>query len=102
MEGLFKEFWEKAVSKSQTVDCSFMNEINACEKTFSDTVDELCLIEMTNPETGEKKFAHTNEEDRRVYYDCSSYNYEELRNILTQFMKHVERAERKEKKNEDI
>ena len=27
---------------------------------------------------------------------------EELRNILTQFMKHVERAERKEKKNEDI
>ena len=81
MDSLFKEFWDRAVSKSQGVDRSFMNEINALEKTFSDTVDELCLIEMTNPETGEKKFAHTNEVNRCVYYDCGSYNYEELRNI---------------------
>lgn len=83
MEGLFKEFWDKAVSKSQAVDCSFMNEINACGTTFSKISDELCLIEMTNPETGEKKFAHTNELNRCVYYDYGSYNYDELKNICS-------------------
>ena len=81
MEGLFKEFWDKAVSKSQSVDRSFMNEINALEKTFSDTVDELCLIEMTNPETGEKKFLHNYMVDRAVYYDKDLHNYCILRRI---------------------
>lgn len=74
MEALFKEFWDRSVSKSQSVDNSFMNDINVCGTTFSDTVDKLCLIEMMNPETGEKKFVHTN-------YDHGSYNYEELRNL---------------------
>lgn len=76
MDSLFKEFWDRAVSKSQDVDCSFINDLNACGTTFSDTEDKLCLIEMTNPETGEKKFLHTN-------YDRGSYNYEELRNLCS-------------------
>lgn len=83
MNSLFKEFWEKAVSKSQVVDRSFIDDINTCGTTFSDTVDKLCLIEMTNPETGEKKFAHTNELNRCVYYDRGLYNYEELKNICS-------------------
>ena len=81
MNSLFKEFWEKAVSKSQAGDRSFKNEIDAWRMPFSKITDKLCLIEMTNPETGEKKFAHANELNRCVYYDRGSYNYEELRNI---------------------
>lgn len=83
MESLFKEFWEKAVSKSQRVDRSFIDDINAWGTTFNKVVDKLCLIEMTNPETGEKKFAHTNELNRCVYYDHGSYNYDELKNICS-------------------
>lgn len=79
---LFKEFWDKAVSKKQNIERSFINSINENGiSTFGEVMPKLCMIEMTNPETNEKKFLHNYMIDKAVYYDKDLHNYCIIRRI---------------------
>ena len=84
---LFKEFWDMSVSRKQNIERSFINSINDSGiSTFGKVMQELCMIEMTNPETGEKKFLHNYKVDRAVYYDEGFHNYYILRRICMEML----------------
>lgn len=82
---LFKEFWDRTVSRKQNIERSFIDSMNGIT-TLEKVMPELCLIEMMDPETGEKKFLHNYKVDRAVYYDEEFHNYYILRRICREML----------------
>lgn len=71
---LIKDFWDNAVSRKQCVNRGFINDTNNSGiSTFEKIMPKLCMIEMTDPVSGMKKFAHNEFLDYSVYYDGSVY-----------------------------
>lgn len=84
---LFKEFFDRCVSRKQNIGRSLINSINDSGiSAFGKVMPELCMLEMTDSETGEKKFLHNYMIDRAVYYDDGFHNYYILRRICREIL----------------